>query len=125
MDRNNQISRRNFLGKLSAGTIGIAASGIITENLYAAQNSTSEQWEQTSERKIRVGIVGGGFGAGFFWNQHPNCIVEAVSDLQEERKRTLMEVYKCAKSYDSLEKLVLDKKMAGQKKEFDWFMVLC
>jgi predicted dehydrogenase len=111
MNRKSQISRRNFLSKLSAGTIGIAASGIMVENLYAAQNSKSEQWEQTSERKIRVGVVGGGFGTGFFFNQHPNCIVEAVSDLQEERKRKLMEVYKCDKSYESLEKLVLDKKI--------------
>lgn len=111
MNRKSEISRRNFLSKLSAGTVGIAASGIITENLYAAQNSKSEQWEQTSERKIRVGVVGGGFGTNFFFNQHPNCIVEAVSDLQEERKRKLMEVYKCDKSYDSLEKLVLDDKI--------------
>ena len=111
MDRKSEISRRNFLNKLSVGTVGIAASGILTENLYAAQNSKSEQWEQTSERKIRVGVVGGGFGTNFFFNQHPNCIVEAVSDLQEERKRKLMEVYKCDKSYDSLEKLVLDDKI--------------
>ena len=111
MDRISEISRRNFLSKLSAGTVGIAASGIITENLYAAQNSKSEQWEQISERKIRIGVVGGGFGTGFFFNQHPNCIVEAVSDLQEERNRKLMEVYKCEKSYDSLEKMVLDDKI--------------
>ena len=29
MKRKNQISRRNFLSKLSAGTVGIAASGIV------------------------------------------------------------------------------------------------
>jgi len=111
MNKKSQISRRNFLSKLSAGTVGIAASGILSENLYAAQNSKSKLWEQTSERKIRVGVVGGGFGTNFFWDQHPNCIVEAVSDLQEERKRKLMEVYKCDKSYESLEKLVLDDKI--------------
>ncbi|HXK61456.1 MAG TPA: Gfo/Idh/MocA family oxidoreductase, partial [Acidobacteriota bacterium] len=43
--------------------------------------------------------------------EHPNCIVEAVSDLRPERRGHLMETYQCAKSYDSLEKLVLDPKI--------------
>jgi len=111
MKRNNQLSRRNFLGKLTTGTLGIAASGNLARNLYATQNNKPQLWEQKSDKKIRLGIVGGGFGADFFWHQHPNCIVEAVSDLQAERKSTLMEVYNCDKSYESLEKLILDDKI--------------
>jgi len=53
--------------------------------------------------------VGGGFGKAFFWHQHPDCIVQAVSDLIPERRDALMQTYKCAKSYESLEKLILDR----------------
>jgi predicted dehydrogenase len=58
-----------------------------------------------------MGVVGGGFGADFQWHEHPDCIVEAVSDLWPERRQRLMERYQCGKSYNSLEELVLDKKI--------------
>ena len=64
-----------------------------------------------SDKKIRVGIVGGRFGATFQWHEHPDCIVEAVSDLRPERRQHLKDVYKCGKSYESLEKLILDRKI--------------
>ena len=60
-------------------------------------------------KKVRMGVVGGGFGTNFQWHEHPDCIVEAVSDLRPERREGLMQVYKCSKSYNSLEELVLDK----------------
>jgi predicted dehydrogenase len=62
-----------------------------------------------ADRKARIGIVGGCFGSSFFFHEHPNCIVEAVSDLRPERRDRLMQIYRCAKSYESLEKLILDK----------------
>ncbi|MEN6535189.1 MAG: Gfo/Idh/MocA family oxidoreductase [Bryobacteraceae bacterium] len=62
-----------------------------------------------SDKKVRIGVVGGSFGASFYFHQHPNCVVEAVSDLRPERRDRLMQTYHCAKSYESLEKLVLDK----------------
>ena len=87
MEKNAQLSRRNFLGKLTTVTAGLAISGITASgknksSLVIPQNSNPAQWVQTSDKKIRIGVVGGGFGASFFWHQHPNCIVEAVSDLQ-------------------------------------------
>jgi predicted dehydrogenase len=60
-------------------------------------------------RKIRIGVVGGGFGKAFYWHEHPQCIVQAVSDLRPERREALMKTYHCSKSYESLEKLILDK----------------
>jgi len=116
MSHKNQQSRRNFINKLTAGSVGMAISGLAAsgrsmENLSTQANPNFLPWEQTSDKIIRIGVVGGGFGASFFWHQHPNCIVEAVSDLQEDRKLKLMEVYKCSKSYDSLEELVKDKKI--------------
>ena len=61
-----------------------------------------------SDRKIRIGVVGGGFGCSFQWHEHPNCIVYAVSDLRTDRRGRLMQVYKCDRAYESLEKLILD-----------------
>jgi hypothetical protein len=83
-------SRRNFLGKFTLGTLGIAASGIPSSDIRAGnfkifEDHKHEPWALKSDIKIRIGIVGGGFGSDFYWHQHPNCIVEAVSDLQEER----------------------------------------
>jgi predicted dehydrogenase len=67
--------------------------------------------ETGSDRKIRIGVVGGGFGLQFFWHEHPNCIVHAVSDLRPERRNALMKTYKCDRSYESLENLILDDKI--------------
>jgi len=64
---------------------------------------------QSAPRKIRVGIVGGNFGRTFYFHEHPDCVVEAVSDLRPERRQALMETYRCPKSYESLEKLILDR----------------
>ena len=108
MKNNIQFSRRNFIGKLTAGTVGLAVSAAAADDLLAIRSSTSSLWEQSSDKKIRIGIVGGGFGCEFFWHQHPNCIVEAVSDLQEDRRIRLMQVYKCGKSYESLELMIKD-----------------
>lgn len=90
------ISRRNFIAKNAI----LAGSALITPSVMAMGPST---------KKIRIGIVGGGFGSSFQWHEHPNCIVEAVSDLKTERKKRLMDTYKCSKSYPSLEEMVKDK----------------
>src|SRR5512139_2901157 len=63
------------------------------------------------ERKIRVGVVGGGFGTSFQFHEHPNCIVHAVSDLRTDRRDALMKTYKCERSYESLEQMLLDKEI--------------
>jgi len=62
-----------------------------------------------SSKKVRIGIVGGGFGAAFQWHLDPGCIVEAVSDPREDRRKHLANVYKCNKEYQSLEELIMDK----------------
>lgn len=61
------------------------------------------------ERKLRVGIVGGGFGASFQFHEHPRCAVEAVSDLRADRRERLQKTYSCAKSYPSLEEMLKDR----------------
>jgi predicted dehydrogenase len=64
---------------------------------------------QMAAKKVRIGVVGGGFGTSFYWHEHPNCTVEAVSDLLPERRSHLMQVYGCNKSYPSLEQLLQDR----------------
>jgi len=92
------LSRRGFLTTTSAAAAALAAAPLTA---WPAEPSTG--------KRIRVGIVGGGFGLSFQFHEHPDCIVEAVSDLRPERRDRLMKTYRCAKSYESLEKLILDR----------------
>ena len=96
----NEVTRRGFLN--STGSAALAAS----LGLSKARASTLDP-----AKKIRMGIVGGGFGASFQWHLDPNCVVEAVSDLRTDRRAHLQRVYGCDKAYESLEKLVLDPKI--------------
>jgi predicted dehydrogenase len=60
-------------------------------------------------KHVRIGVVGGGFGTSFYWHEHPDCTVEAVAELDAGRRKRLMDVYRCGKSYASLDELVEDK----------------
>jgi predicted dehydrogenase len=91
------LNRRKFLSV--AGTLG---AGMLIHPRFAFAGNP------VSDRKIRIGVVGGRFGASFYFHEHPNCIVEAVSDLKKDRRDHLMNVYQCSKSYDSLDQLVKD-----------------
>lgn len=94
------LNRRKFLNMT-----GVAAAAMVVSPRFAFAG------ELSIDRKIRIGIIGGGFGSDFFFHEHPQCIVEAVSDLRIDRRELLMKVYKCDKSYPSLEKLILDPKI--------------
>ncbi len=67
---------------------------------------TAGSWEPSSSRKVRIAVVGGGFGSGFQWHQHPNSVVTSVSDLRPDRREGLRERYQCETAYDSLEELL-------------------
>ena len=92
----NKISRRSFIAQNAA----LAGTALVSPAFIAAGQSS---------KKIRIGIVGGRFGSTFQWHEHPGCIVEAVSDLREDRRKHLMQTYKCDKSYPSLGEMVKDK----------------
>jgi len=94
------ISRRDFL-KTGAAVAGLA----LASNFVSAKEADME----TSGKKIRIGVVGGGFGCSFYWHKHPNCVVQAVSDLLPERREALRNTYQCDNVYDSLEELIKDK----------------
>jgi len=96
----SNTSRRKFLG---ASATAVAALALSPRFAFAGP--------PTSSRKVRVGVVGGRFGLGFYFNEHPNVHVEAVSDLRPDRRAALMKTYQCEKSYDSLEILLKDPKI--------------
>ena len=107
-----QVSRRGFLR--SAGTTAFVtgtAASLVSGSLAAGAAAAKHQEPLDPGKKIRMGIVGGGFGASFQWHLHPNCFVHAVSDLRPDRRDRLMQVYSCNRSYESLEKLLLDKEI--------------
>ncbi len=95
----SNLTRRKFLKMGSVAVTGLSFSG----NRFLVAD--------TADRKIHIGVVGGNFGSKFYWHEHPDCIVEAVSDLRPERRDHLIKTYQCSKSYHSLEELVKDKKI--------------
>ena len=94
------MKRRQFIQKSSliTGLVGLSPLYSFSTDLLAS-------------KKVRIGIVGGRFGASFQFHEHPNCIVEAVSDLREDRRNNLMKTYGCDKSYTSLDLLLKDSKI--------------
>lgn len=94
---NLKSSRRDFVKQGSIAALGLS----LTPKTVFGFSSTI--------KKLRIGIVGGRFGTQFQFHEHPDCVVEAVSDLRSERRKKLMNVYNCTKSYESLELLVKDK----------------
>ncbi len=113
-------SRRSFLqwAGLGAAAVGIGASarGDEQEKIQGfeqqeRQNGPDQGWQPTTDRKIRMGIVGFGlcqFGAAFSLQDHPNVEVVAVSDLFPDRCQALAKACRCEKTYPSLEEMVKD-----------------
>ena len=121
------FSRRKFLklAGLGAGAMAIGFPGCrdgkkpSSPDIQGFEEEQDTQdihegWESFSDRKIRVGLVGYGvckFSAQFGFQNHPNVIVEAVSDLFPDRRAELARVTECSKTYPSLEELVKDDKI--------------
>jgi predicted dehydrogenase len=95
------VSRRSFLATGGAATMATGLAGGLQPALAVEQ----------TPKKVRLGIAGGNFGATFQFHEHPHCIVEAVTDLIPERRTRLMKAYRCQKSYESLEEMVLDDRI--------------
>src|SRR5262245_3072851 len=67
------LTRRDAL---ATGATLLGATAFATTGLSAD--------EPKSRRKVRIGVVGGNFGAAFQWHQHPNCLVTGVTDLRAD-----------------------------------------
>jgi len=96
----DQMPRRLFLEM--AGSAAVAGAGLLTQAGRAYPAETG--------RKIRMGVVGGGFGSQFYWHKHPDCIVTGVTDLRADRRERLRKTYQCDAVYDSLEIMIKEAK---------------
>jgi predicted dehydrogenase len=127
----NDVTRRNFLYGIGTAGAGLGvfsmthplnandlprdADGNIIPGFEKQKTKTKsggDQWQPFSSRKVRVGIAGYGFckfGAQFFFQNHPNVEVAAVSDLDEDRCAGLAKAVGCNKTYKSCEEMIKDK----------------
>jgi predicted dehydrogenase len=80
------------------------------EFLQGVAGSAAVGAAAAESNKIRLAVVGGGFGATFHWHQHPNCVVTAVTDLYPNRRDRLRKAYSCDSVYDSLEDLLAKRR---------------
>lgn len=122
MKNYDSMGRRSFLQGLSAGTLAAVLPSVarakepVIQGFEEAHTTakTHQDWKPLSDRKIRVGIVGFGqckFGSLFYFQNHPNVEVVAVSDLIPERCAGLAKACNCSKTYPSLEELVKDDRI--------------
>jgi len=93
----SKLSRRQFLKQTASSICALTAA----ESAALAVNN--------APKKIHIGVVGGNFGCAFQWHEHPDCIVEAASDLREDRRQNLIRTHNPKKVYSSLAELVKDK----------------
>lgn len=129
------LSRRNLLQGLGAGAVALGtlsmthslnaddlprdADGNVIPGFGEDDQHTKRElkanagkWEKKSDRKIRVGIAGYGlsrFGAGFFYQNHPNVEVVAATDLDPGRCAALAGAVGAKKTYPSCEEMIKDK----------------
>ena len=117
----SKMNRRAFLGaaalSLTPQLIADAARAdeqspqIAGFDLTSTDYDPQQEWRPYTDRKLRVGLVGYGlcqFSAEFYFQNHPNVEVVAVSDLFPDRCNALAKRVKCEKTYPSLEEMVKD-----------------
>lgn len=117
-----KFNRRTFLGATAASAFvpyffnpapqaSEQSPKIAGFDLKETDYDPLQEWRPYTDRKLRVGLVGYGvcqFAAEFYFQNHPNVEVVAVSDLIPERCVALSQRVKCEKTYPSLEEMVKD-----------------
>jgi predicted dehydrogenase len=87
-ERSSALTRRTFL--MGAGMTAVGAG------VKAAPGRVRMG---QADRKVRIGIVGGNFGATFQWHLDPDCQVVAACDIREDALKRLVDVYGAAGAY--------------------------
>jgi len=98
--RRDRISRRSFLGTAAGFAAGAMAAGQVSAQKGAVYPK--------SDRLVRIGVIGGGFGRSFYWQEHPHSRVTAVCDLRRDRIEALKETFLCDTGYTDYRELVRD-----------------
>ncbi len=60
----------------------------------------------SSNKTVRMGIVGGRFGSSFQWHLSPNAKVTAVCDVAPVRLQQLSEVYRCPTTFKNFREML-------------------
>ena len=89
--KRGQFTRRGLLRAVAAASAAPAAS---------------PAGGRAAPATIRIGVVGGGFGATFQWHLHPRCKVTAVCDIRPEPLDRLARVYRCDSRYKSFREML-------------------
>ena len=61
---------------------------------------------RAAPKPVRIGVVGGAFGATFQWHLHPNAKVTAICDLRDDRLARLEQTYRCSNRYKSYREML-------------------
>ena len=99
-DRDQSSSTRREFLYVAGGSL-LAAQSVL--NVAAAAPAKQSAKKHV---KVRLAVVGGGFGAGHYWHEHPSCRVTAVTDLVDRRRERLMKAYKCPNAFPSMENML-------------------
>src|SRR2546430_12324606 len=95
-EKKSSLTRRKFLKGIGKSAVVVTAA----QHLEGSPLSAAEPiGPRASEKQVRIGVVGGGFGASFQWHLDPNCRVVALCDLREDRLKRLTDVYGPGKTY--------------------------
>lgn len=93
-------SRRQFLAGVGL-TAAAYSSGI------AMTGAQTPDWTKRGKKgRVRIGVVGGGFGAHFFWHLHPDAEVVALCDVRESRLQVLKDRYQSDNTYRSYDEFL-------------------
>ena len=113
---NRSLSRRSFLTAAGFASLGLGA--LYGQELnriegfeHLVEADRTKVWKMDTDRKIRVGLAGFGlceFASQFYFQNHPNVEVVAVTDLFPDRCEGLAQKAKCGNKYPSLEEMVKD-----------------
>jgi hypothetical protein len=95
---NKGVTRRSVLKTMSIAALAARQSWVPASSLLGLR----------PEKKLRICVVGGGFGRSFYWHEHPDCEVTAVSELRDDRRKLLVERYKCNKAYGDFHEMLKD-----------------
>ncbi|MBI1790562.1 MAG: Gfo/Idh/MocA family oxidoreductase [Acidobacteria bacterium] len=74
--------------------------------ILAAGGAAAAHAAQPPNKKVNIGVVGGGFGSSFHFHLDPNSRVAAVCDIRGDRLQRLSEVYRCDAGYKSFREML-------------------
>lgn len=97
-----KTTRREFLSRSTGSGLAL---GVLSATGIAGFFSEAST-DLPSGKKIRIAVVGGGFGNCYYWHLHPNAVVTAVTDLREDRRKLLRERYRCDAVFPSMEDML-------------------